>query len=153
MWGPPPRLSSYSVIQIYIFRNYAKRMKMKLAHLLCGCLILILNIDIFFPAHVGQPEWQFNFKVGGRGKVRQGCRKIIREWNQNVAFWEILQSKKWKGGGTNALPRTDATGVILSITVVNLYASLEANSIYVKDKLVSNIWGMREGTKPHDPSE
>ena len=57
----------------------------------------------FFPAHVGQPECWFNSKVG-RGKVRQGNRKIFQEWNQNVAFWEILLPKKWKGVGQLPCP-------------------------------------------------
>ena len=38
--------------------------------------VLIVNIDIFFPAHVGQPEWLFNFKVGGGGKSGKGTENF-----------------------------------------------------------------------------
>ena len=45
-------------------------MKIKLVHLLCGYLILIVIIEIFSPAHVGQPECQFNLKGGGQNRAK-----------------------------------------------------------------------------------
>ena len=113
---------------------------MKLIHLLCGCLILIVNIDIFSQHTLGSQSGSLILKWGAGAKSGKGAGKLFGNGTKMLHFERSLSQKSGNGeGGTNALPRTDATGVILSITVVKLYASLEANLIYVKDKLVSNI--------------
>ena len=145
LWGPP----SYNVIQIIIFRSYAKLMQTKLVHLLYGYLILIIIIAIFPPAPFGQPGCQFHFKW----KSQARGWKIFQEWSQNVAFWVILLSKKWRLEGGGKCPPCPFQnwhhwGVILSITVVKLYDILQANLVDAKHRPISDICGMSKGTKP-----
>ena len=65
-------------------------MKIKLVHLLCRYFILIVIIDIFSPAYVGQPESQFNFKVGRGTKSGKGSGKFSTFFQFGVLKSESL---------------------------------------------------------------
>ena len=102
-------------------------MKTKLVHLLHGYIILIIVIAIFPPAPFGQPGCQFHFKW----KSQARGWKIFQEWSQNVAFWVILLSKKWRLEGGGKCPPCPFQnwrhwGKILSIIVVKPHDSLLA---------------------------
>ena len=76
---PPP---SYNVIQIIIFKYYAKLMKTEMVHLLYGYFILIIIIKKF-PQHLlGSRGVSFILSV----KVRLGAGKFFRNGAKMLHF-------------------------------------------------------------------